>query len=162
MSWSKELAKFLKAAERVVVLGIGNVQKGDDAAGAVCVELIAEQLKKQPQKYVKVINAGEVPENYTGDIRKFQATHIVIIDACINRQRPGTISLMAVEKIGDEDISTHRMPLSMLVKFLKTTINCEVLLIGIEPKSLIWKQPLSAPVQKAVDTISKVLMDLIR
>lgn len=159
--WQKKLKQKLIGAERIVILGIGNTQKGDDAVGPFCIASLACLLEKGWSKNTILINGGEVPENYTGEIRKFQPTHIIIIDACSAKKKPGTIFLVDKNKINNENVSTHRMPLSMLVKFLEETIGCKVIIIGIEPKSLSWTEPLSKPVLNAVTILTEFLLNLV-
>jgi hydrogenase 3 maturation protease len=161
MSWSSELEKFLKTKSRVLIMGIGNMQKGDDAAGALCAERIGRQLRKKRRAGVMVINAGDVPENYTGVIRKFKPTHMVIFDTCYFGKKAGTIKVVDPRSIADGDVSTHRMPLSMLVRFLEETIGGKAMIIGIEPKIMDLNAPLSPAVSRAVEALGGALERLI-
>jgi len=137
------------------------MQKGDDAAGALCAERIGRQLKKKRRAGVTVINAGEVPENYTGVIRKFKPTHMVIIDACYFGKKAGAIHVIDPRSIADGDVSTHRMPLSMLVRFLEETIGGKAMVIGIEPKTVDPNAPLSPAVSRAIEALGSTLERLI-
>ena len=139
------------------MLGIGNIEKSDDGAGALCADILGREAPKKRPRNLKIINGGDVPENYTGDIRKFEPTHVIIIDTCCAKKKPGAIFLVDPTKMSDEDISTHRMSLSMLVKFLEETIGCKTMVLGIEPKSLGWGTTISAPVQKAIITLTDYL-----
>jgi hydrogenase 3 maturation protease len=161
MSWSSELKKFLKIKNKILILGVGNMQKGDDAAGALCAERIGRQLKKKRRTGVMVINAGEVPENYTGAIREFRPTHMVIIDACYFGKKAGAISIIDPHSISNGDVSTHRMPLSMLVRFLEETIGGKAMIIGIEPKTVDLNVPLSPVMNRAVLAVGDTLERLI-
>jgi hydrogenase 3 maturation protease len=161
MSWSTELKKFLKNKTRILVLGVGNMQKGDDAAGPQCAERIARQLRKKRQAGVLVINAGGVPENYTGQIRKFLPSHMVIVDACYTGKKAGAISVIDPHSISNGDVSTHRMPLSMLVRFLEETIGGKAMIIGIEPGTIDPNAPLSPAVNRAVEALGGTLEGLI-
>jgi len=161
MSWSSELEKFLKTKSRVLILGVGNMQKGDDAAGALCAERIGRQLKKKRRTGVMIINAGEVPENYTGSIRKFKPTHMVIVDACYSGKKAGTINIIDPRSIANGDVSTHRMPLSMLVRFLEETIGGRAIIIGIEPKIIDRGAPVSPVVNRAIEALGGKLERLI-
>ncbi len=161
MSWSSELNKFLKNKTRLLILGVGNMQKGDDATGALCAERIGRQLRKKRRAGVMVINAGEVPENYTGVIRKFKPTHMVIVDTCYSGKKAGTISIIDPYLISNGDVSTHRMPLSMLARFLEETIGGKAMIIGIEPKIMDLNAPLSPAVSRAVEALGGALERLI-
>jgi hydrogenase 3 maturation protease len=169
--WSREISRKLKGAERLFVLGVGNRRKGDDAAGSLCIRLLAREVtrrkrsspsaggeesgrpraspRKPPALEFQVLDAGETPENATGLIRDFRPTHVLIIDAALGGFQPGTINVIDKEKIGDEDISTHRIPLIHLIRYLEETIGCQVILVGIEPIELAWGKPVSPTVRVA-------------
>jgi hydrogenase 3 maturation protease len=149
--WQNQLTKKFSNAQRVCVIGVGNRDKGDDAAGTICAEMLAERLKRRSN--IKVIDSGEVPENFTGEIRKFKPTHTVIIDSTIAGKKPGTIFLVDSRKIADTDVSTHRLPLSMLVRFLEESVGCDVIMIGIEPERIELNEPVSSAVKKAIKVI---------
>jgi hydrogenase 3 maturation protease len=65
----------------------------------------------------------------------------------------GTISLIPMERIEGMSASTHSLPLSMLARYLKLELNCEVVLLGIQPKSIKPWGLLSAEVTQSIDTI---------
>lgn len=154
MTWSLRLTRFLKDCRRLLVLGVGNMEKGDDAAGAACAEALARGLKKKKRPRLRIINAGQVPENYTGEIRRFAPTHIVIIDACRSRRKAGSVSVVTPRLIAGGDPSTHRMPLSMLIQYLEETTGGATLLIGIEPATMNLNAPLSPEVARAVERVA--------
>jgi len=155
--WRALLKRTLRGAQSVVILGIGNSQKGDDGAGTACAERIAAALTDVQRRRIEAIPAGEVPENYTGTIRRFKPSHVVIIDACSAQKAPGSIFLVESSAIADADVSTHRMPLSMLVRYLEETVECRVVVIGIEPLSMSRQNGLSAPVESNVERLARFL-----
>ncbi len=149
--WLKSLKNEIEKAGKICVLGIGNTQRADDATGPLATIMIMSRMKSQKFKNLIFINGGETPENYTGAIRQFCPTLTLIVDSCISGKKPGTISIINTEKIKEDDISTHKMPLSMLVKFLSETIPTKVIVIGIEPKSLDVGENISPEVNKAIN-----------
>lgn len=157
----KNLLKGLKAARRIVIVGVGNPMKGDDGLGAMCAELIYRGLLKNPRDDLKVIIGGEVPENYTGKIRSLQPTHVLIIDACASRKKPGSVFLVDEKMIKDQAGATHQVPLSMLVKYIRETMHAGVIIVGVEPKSLDWGKPLSTPVKVSITTLARALLDTL-
>jgi hydrogenase 3 maturation protease len=76
-------------------------------------------------------------------------------------QRPGTISLVDKKKIRQEDVSTHRLPLSLLVRYLEETIGCRVIVVGIEPKDVAWGKPASAAVRTAAARLAAWLAGIL-
>lgn len=162
MKLQKEIRSFIAAADRLIILGIGNPEKGDDALGPFCTDLIKASLDKDLPHHVKIINAGVMPENHTGDIRKFQASHVLMIDAVIYGKTPGSIFKVNPERIGNEDISTHRMPLSMLASFINDNIGAHVIIIGIEPKTIDFDTKISKIVCKSVKILNNIIIASLR
>jgi hydrogenase 3 maturation protease len=168
--WRGAVSRALDSAERLFVLGIGNTERGDDAAGSLFIRLLGEELarrkprspasasvpraawpalgKSAPREF-QTLDGGAAPENVTGLIRKFRPTHVLIIDAAVGSHRPGTIFVMDKNNIREDDISTHRPPLSHLVRYLEEDIGCRVILIGIEPKATGPGKPVSREVKAA-------------
>lgn len=174
-AWQETISRGLERAERLFVLGIGNRHKGDDAVGGLCVRLLIRELaprmrrtgapsaeprrrrgglRKLPPLEFEALDAGEAPEGATGIIRKFRPTHVLIVDAAVGGRRPGTIFVIDRNKISQEDLSTHRLPLSLLARYLEESIGCRVILVGIEPKEIAWGRPVSAAVRAAAVRLS--------
>lgn len=159
--WVRELKKKLKDAKKICILGIGNRSRGDDGVGPIVISALSPLLKRLGIKKILLIDCGEVPENYTGVIRRFNPTHTIIIDSCLKEKRPGSIFILKKEKILENGLSTHRMSIGMLVRFIEETIGSRVFIIGVEPKSLSLGQGLSKPVQRAMEVIIKEMTRLI-
>jgi Ni,Fe-hydrogenase maturation factor len=64
--------------------------------------------------------------------------------------------------IVSEDISTHRIPLSALVKYLEAEIACRVSILGIQPASMDLGSTLSPSVCRAGKRLSRVLFRSLR
>jgi hydrogenase 3 maturation protease len=101
---------------------------GDDALGSY----IANKLKKG----FTVIDCNINPENYTSIVKKHNPENLIIIDAINMGLKPGSIRIVSEEKIGVFHISTHGIPLSILIKYLNNFVK-KIILIGIQPKKLI-------------------------
>jgi hydrogenase 3 maturation protease len=123
---------------------IGKRNSGDDAIGPY----IADKLE------IPVINCETVPENYLSIVKRYNPKNLIIIDAVDMDLPPGEIRIIPEKKIGVMHISTHGIPLSLLIKYLKKFIP-NVTLIGIQPKSLTG--PLSTQVKKSGDFLIKIL-----
>ncbi len=160
IEWRKELKDRLAKVERLVVLGIGAEESGDDGAGNACAREIKGRLKHKESEKLYVIPAGQFPEYYTGTIRKYNPTHVVIIDGAHADFPPGSVFLIEPENIQEGEPTTHRMPLSVLIRYIKETVRCEVALLGIQPA--IFEEPfkLSEPVEKSIKQIADFFADL--
>ena len=89
---------------------------------------IADKLKDDD---IEVLDCGVVPENYTSLVKKHK------------------------EKIGVMHISTHGIPISVLINYLAQYVE-NIIFIGIQPKIMSGK--LTDEVRKSADN----LLDLIK
>lgn len=108
-----------------LIMCIGNRDGGDDSVGPY----IADLLKNSK---IEVIDSGTIPENYTGFIKQKKPDNLIIIDAIEMGLKPGEIRIVPKEKISEMTISTHGIPISILINYLSQYID-NILLIGIQP-----------------------------
>jgi len=153
------LEEFLKNHDKIVILGIGNEIKGDDALGPNIVWKLNELFEKNDN--VIVFDGGTVPENYTGLIRKEKPTHIILVDAVEMKKDPGYIRVVQKEEIANYNISTHAMPVSFLIKFMETTIGAEIILVGVQPKSMELADEISKEVEKSIEIVVNTLVEVL-
>jgi len=155
-----ELKDKLKNASRVALLGIGSELRADDASGM----LVAQRLEKDlcADKNFKCFLGGASPENFTGAIKGFKPQHLLIIDSADLGKKPGTVQLINEEDIAGVSFSTHRLPTKILVDYLKTSMKCEFVFIGIQPKTLKFGESVSKEVLKAVDLISDSIQEILK
>ena len=154
----KILKQKLKDAKKIVVLGIGSEFRADDAAGL----LVAEELKKIKNLKLKVILGSTAPENFTGEIIKFKPTHILIIDSVDIDQKPGFILLINPDEVGGISFSTHMLPVKMMVDYLLASLECEIIIIGIQPKILLFGENMSKEVKKSTRQISDIIHQILQ
>ena len=109
---------------------IGNRYGGDDAIGTY----VADQLKDKSNDFV-VLDCGTVPENFTSVVKQHKPRNLIIIDAVEMGLTPGEIRIVPREKIGTMHISTHGIPLSILITYLEECIE-NIFLVGIQPKTM--------------------------
>ena len=155
----KQIFKFLRDAKRVVIMGIGNILRGDDAAGSIIAQKIAS---KSLPKNVLVIDCGSAPENYLGKIINFNPSHILIIDTMIANNKPGDIRIVEEFQIADIlSFSTHKPSLHMLIKYFRGSIGeVKILILGIQPKNLALGEKISKEVKNAISRISSILIKI--
>ena len=152
------LKQKLKDAKRIAVLGIGSELRADDAAGLI----VAEELKKIKNLKLKVFLGSTAPENFTGEIIKFKPTHILIVDSVDTDQKPGFILLINPEEVGGVSFSTHMLPVKMMVDYLLASLECEIIIIGIQPKVLLFGETISKEVKKSTKQISGVIKQILQ
>ncbi len=157
----KILKKEINSTRQICILGVGNFQKGDDGVGPLIIKKLKSEISKQKFNDILLIDGGEAPENFSGEIRRFQPGLTIIIDACAGGRKPGTIYIVDPEKIQYDDISTHKLPLPMLVKFLEDTIPTKVIIIGIEPKNFNFQETISKEVNKNIEKLISTIILLL-
>ncbi|KZX16238.1 hydrogenase 3 maturation protease [Methanobrevibacter cuticularis] len=160
-----ELKKFLKDYEKLVIFGIGNSLKGDDGLGSYFVNILKNNLKlkldaekNENDESIILIDAGLAPENFTGEIKRENPSHILIIDAALMDLAPGTIKVIEKEEIADVNISTHSMSLSYLIKYLEIYHTFHILFIGIQPLSMELGEELSPKILESVNYLKNLVV----
>jgi len=145
-----------------VVLGIGNILKGDDGIGIYIVEKVNKYLKEakftEAKSEVIVIDCGTTPENYTSVIRKHNPDTLILVDAADMGLSPGLYRIIPPERIEVMHFSTHIMPLSVFISYVSEFCG-EVVLIGIQPDKMEVGTVLSSKVQRSGDMVAKFIIE---
>ena len=131
---------------------IGNREGGDDAIGPY----IADKLKSLNLKNIGVIDCGTVPENYTSLVKRDNPNTLVIIDAVEMGLVPGEIRIVPKEKIGVMTISTHGIPISVLIGYLEKFVE-NIIFIGIQPNEMLGE--ITTIVRESGDKLVKIIRD---
>lgn len=152
------LSDFLTDCRRLLVLTVGNELRSDDGLGPYLASLIQEAMEERGHL---LINAGTVPENFTGKIRSERPSHILIVDAVEMREEPGTVRLIERDSISEYSISTHAMPLSFLVRYLEDQGAYRIALMGVQPENLEFGTGLSPAVEDAVHDLAGMIISAL-
>ena len=134
--------------------------KSDDRLGVALAQALRRRLPPHPD--IRVAIGGEAPENFTGPVRAFAPSHVVLLDAVDHRQAPGSILIADEGSIQAGDMTSHHLPLKLLMRFLAASIPCRVVLVGVQPLSLRAGSRLSAPVRKALPPLADLLAAALR
>ncbi len=143
---------------RTVVCGIGNRMRGDDAAGPLVIDKLKKAVKT---KDVLLLDCGELPENLITRITKFKPDKLILIDSADLGEQPGAFREINQEEIKDHVLSTHKMPLTMLVKFLNSKIKFDLIFIGIQPKQSGLNEPVSLECKMAVRKVTELVTSML-
>ena len=109
---------------------IGNRHGGDDAIGPY----VADHLKDKSNDFF-VLDCGTVPENFTSVVKQHKPKNLIIIDAVEMGLNPGETRIVPKDKIGTMHISTHGIPISILMTYLERYIR-NIFFVGIQPKTM--------------------------
>jgi len=126
--------------KRAVLLAVGNPMRGDDALGPT----LADRL--QGKVSATIVDAGEVPENYVGVVAAAQPEVVVIVDAADFGAAAGDAAIVAPDDLTGPKFSTHNAGLSLFVRFLQSENPAEVVVIGVQPSSTGFGEPMSPAV----------------
>jgi len=152
----------LRNAQRVAVLGIGSQLRADDATGL----MIAKELKiykgKKKRNLLKVFLGETAPENLTGQIKKFKPTHLIVIDAVDFNLETGALRVVDIRTEAGVSFSTHRVPIEILRDYLYKSIQCETILIGMQPGSTEFCGGLSQGMHELTQAASKKIREVLK
>jgi len=141
-----------------VILGIGNPLGGDDAVGGYVARKLNDKLKEAKRQDSIVIDTSSAPENYTSIIRKNKPQQLILVDAAHMGLPPGSIRLLSPDRISTVSFSTHSMPLSAFVSYVREFCG-QTFVIGIQPEQTTIGDKLSDIVQKNGDCVADLILD---
>lgn len=153
----ENLETWLQGYSKLVILGIGNPLKGDDALGLK----ILRRLRGKVPRNVKVIEGGIAPENFIGKIRRLRPSHVLLIDAALFGGKPGETKMISIENIPSVTISTHLMPLYMVAGLIKEETDAKILLLGIQPKNLNLGEEISQEIKESIEETAEIIIEAI-
>jgi hydrogenase 3 maturation protease len=102
-----------------------------------------------------------VPESYTGTIRDFQPTHVVIVDAANFGSAPGEARIIPPKAIANTSVSTHSLPLHVFIGYVKQSICPNVILLGIQGVNIDFGAELTPEVEKGAHALAGLLQTLL-
>ena len=144
---------------RTVVCGIGNRIRGDDAAGP----LVIDMLRAYPLKgETLVLDCEHFPENFIKTIAEFNPQRLILVDTADFGGGPGDFKRIDLDSVKRDTISTHKMPVTMFISFLKSRINFETVFIGIQPKHTELGKDPSDECRSAAEAVSKKIWELLK
>jgi len=150
--WQTLLADALSGAGRVAILGCGSPVRGDDQAGLKVAESLAHLTGR-----ARAFWGSSAPENFTGEIKRFQPDVLLVVDAADMGRPPGTVALIPADEVGGVSFSTHMLPLKIILDYLRRETGCGTHLLGVQPSALEFGEELSPEVSGAVAEIAEAL-----
>lgn len=134
----------------------------DDAVGVLIADRVKELLSKRKTKCpASVIAAEASPESFTGEIRKINPSHLIIIDAANFNSEPGVCRIIETNDISGVSFSTHRLPTRIMIDYIQKSVKCEVIVLGVQPKSLKFGEEVTAEAMDCVEKITGVIIEAL-
>lgn len=140
---------------RVCVMGVGNVDYGDDGFGVY----LAEELAAAGVPDVLI--AATTPEHYLEQIVEKGFDNLLIVDATDFGEEPGTVAFLNAGDIQTAfpQISTHKISLGVLAKVLEEA-GTRVWLLAVQPESLAPGQQMSLTMQASLEIVHELLREV--
>ncbi|CUS02137.2 putative Hydrogenase maturation protease [Candidatus Promineifilum breve] len=159
LNWRNELSRLAPpvngAPPRLAIVGVGQMLRGDDAAGPAVIHHLIANL--EPADNLLLLDAAHAPENILGPITRFHPTILLFVDALRAGQPPGTILWLPAAAADATGGSTHTLPLSVLAEFITAETGATVYVLGIQPATTDFGLALSPAVTRAVAQVAAEL-----
>ncbi len=157
MALREALRGFFKPPEgrRVVLVGIGSPIRHDDAAGLRVLELLGGRVPEN----VLLLRTEIVPESYTGAIRDFNPSHVLLLDAANFDGEPGEARIIPRDMIANATVSTHSLPLHIFIDYVRRSICERVALLGIQGADISLGEGMTPEVEKGALLVADAIKD---
>jgi hydrogenase 3 maturation protease len=161
---------------RVCLMGLGNVDYGDDGFGVRLVEALAKSEGRSAKREgpggqasadtnlsdcsTQYVIAGTAPERFIGGLGGMGCDHLIFVDAVDFGGVPGSAILLNSEQMSARypQISTHKISLGLLAKWAEANGTTKAWLLGVQPESL---RP-GGELTPAVRATLELLLELVR
>jgi len=153
----EKLESWLRGYSKLVILGVGNPLRGDDALGIKIVRLLRGKVPRR----VLLIEGGSVPENFIRKIELFAPSHVLLIDAAHFGGNPGDADLISPEQIIGVVISTHTIPLYLTTELIREFTGAKIMLLGVQPKNVSLGEEISPEVKEATENIARTIVEIL-
>ncbi len=138
---------------KTVIVGIGNIMKGDDGLGPALVKRLDGKIK------AVCIDTGLAPENHTGRITKENPDTVLLVDATHLDLPPGRYEILKPKDILKSGFTTHDISPAMFIEYLRSRTEANIFLLGVQPKNLSLGDEMSDSVKKALDEVEKLIKE---
>jgi hydrogenase 3 maturation protease len=135
-------------------LGIGNELRRDDSVGLAVIDGLGE-LIDDPS--ISLVKCHEVPENFTGRVKRFNPACVILIDAADFGGAPGEVRVFELNELEGIEITTHRPSLAMLGEYLQSETSAGIFVIGIQPADREFGEGLSPAARRASIVVADAL-----
>jgi len=148
-----DLLKILKSRP-LLVLGMGNPLRGDDAIG----HRLAESLEPQNGDGFQAHAVGTAVENAMRWVRETAGGTVLLVDAVFDASlEEGSWALYPSNQLDSMCHSTHSIPLSMLISYWQKEVpSLQVRFLGISIRSNVDMAPISPKLHKTLASLKSL------
>lgn len=140
---------------KIVIVGIGNIIRGDDGFGPLLIEKIKDGAR------VVCLDAGTAPENYLGKIAKENPDTVLIIDAVHLGKNPGEYEILKGEDIAKCGFTTHDISPVMFIEYLTRETGADIYMLGVQPQSIDLGFEISPKLKEILDEVSGKILEIV-
>lgn len=150
-------------------VAVGNDYRRDDGVGLYIYKNICKAIKGKniiktnngdSTSIIEFFNAGSIIENYVFDLIAKEPKKIIIIDAANFSQKTGDVGIFNIGNLPDTSLSTHNIPLSVIISVIKSEINTEIVFLGIQYEDISFGEELSKYVRFSADKVVDFIFSL--
>ncbi len=141
-------------------MGIGSELHGDDIAGVAAIRRLRPLFASR--KDVLLVEAGPVPENAAGSLRRFAPQIVILLDAAWFGGARGEIRLLDWHDAQGYSATTHALPLSVFANYLENELHCQVLLLAVQVENVEFDTRASPAVMRSVRSLARGLAELLQ
>jgi hydrogenase maturation protease len=141
---------------RVCLMGLGNVDYGDDGFGV----RLAEALRAEDRS--NVIIAGASPERIVSKLADKGFDHLIFLDAVEFGAAPGSVVLLNSGEMAARfpQVSTHKLSLGLLARQVEANGKTRAWLLGVQPESLRRGEELTPTVRATLELLLELVRDI--
>lgn len=145
------MAAALAPKGRTLVITLGSTLRADDGVGPyVC----SHVTFSRPD--LKLLDAGTTPESIAQTAIDWKPEKIILIDAAHFQGTAGEARVIPLGAINEATaVSTHSFPLSVTFSIVKEDTGAELVVVGVQAKSLDYKEGLSPEVQETASKLAE-------
>jgi hydrogenase maturation protease len=149
---------------RVCLMGVGNIDYGDDGFGVALSEKIKGRLKgSEDEDRFSMITAGTMPERFIQTVAEKGFDHLIFLDAVEVGAEAGSVVFLNAEEIVSRfpQVSTHKISLGLVAKLIGGSGKTKSWLLGVQPGSVKMREGLSQEVETTLEILEGVLCELM-
>lgn len=143
---------------RIVVLGLGNLMRTDDAVGMLALQHLRADARLPVS--VSLVEGGTLGLELLHPLQA--ATHLLAVDAIDAGGRPGTLLRFAGDEVADLPISksVHLLGFSDLIGAMRLTgdVPAEIVVLGVQPEATGWGTQLTPKVEAALPKLVEAVI----
>ncbi len=156
-SWTEEVKAALAPKGRTLVITLGSILRADDGVGPYVYEHV-----KFARPDLRLLDAGTTPENIAQTAIDWRPDKVILIDAAHFGGKAGELRVIPLEAINQQTVlSTHSFPLSVTFSIVKEDTGAELVVVGVQVRSLDYKEGMSAEVQESASKLAGYINNIV-